>query len=602
MNTANTLDFNPDALRKKYERERDKRLRSDGIGQYVDTDGQYSQYRTDDSYMPRIERAPVKKTVEVVLMGAGFGGILTGIQLRKIGVEDLCVIDTAGDFGGTWYWNRYPGAQCDIESYIYLPLLEEMDYIPKEKYSFAPEILSYSQTMAKKYDLYDGALFHTELQSMTWQEDSHTWLVKTDRGDEIEARYVCSSIGLLNRPKLPAVQGIETFKGHSFHTSRWDYAYTGGSSEGNLASLQDKKVAIIGTGATAVQCIPHLAESAKELYVFQRTPSSIDVRGNKPTDQEWANNLDEGWQRKRRDNFNILVTGGVQDEDLVNDGWTSIMQKLGVILADPSNSEDYADLTPEELGEAVELADFEKMEEIRARAASIVNNPEVAEKLKPYYRQFCKRPCFHDDYLPSFNKPNVHLIDTDGKGVSNITAQGVVFDGREYPVDCIIFATGFEIGTDYSRRAECAITGKGGATLEEKWAKGVRTLHGFQTNGFPNLFFMGLIQGGLTANNTHMLTEQSEHIAYLINRAKNGNYRSLEVSGEAEDDWVGVMKETALANEDFLAACTPGYYNDEGKKEINGVFGLQYGGGPDEFFRLLEAWRMDDRCEGVTYS
>jgi len=552
--------------------------------------------------MPRIEREPVKKTVEVVLMGAGFGGILTGIQLRKIGVEDLCVIDTAGDFGGTWYWNRYPGAQCDIESYIYLPLLEEMGYIPKEKYSFAPEILSYSQTMAKKYDLYDGALFHTELQSMTWQEDSHTWLVKTDRGDEIEARYVCSSIGLLNRPKLPAVQGIETFKGHSFHTSRWDYAYTGGSSEGNLASLQDKKVAIIGTGATAVQCIPHLAESAKELYVFQRTPSSIDVRGNKPTDQEWANNLDEGWQRKRRDNFNILVTGGVQDEDLVNDGWTSIMQKLGVILADPSNSEDYADLTPEELGEAVELADFEKMEEIRARAASIVNNPEVAEKLKPYYRQFCKRPCFHDDYLPSFNKPNVHLIDTDGKGVSNITAQGVVFDGREYPVDCIIFATGFEIGTDYSRRAECAITGKGGATLEEKWAKGVRTLHGFQTNGFPNLFFMGLIQGGLTANNTHMLTEQSEHIAYLINRAKNGNYRSLEVSGEAEDDWVGVMKETALANEDFLAACTPGYYNDEGKKEINGVFGLQYGGGPDEFFRLLEAWRMDDRCEGVTYS
>ena len=602
MNTAGTSDFNPDALRKKYEQERDKRLRSDGIGQYVDTDGQYSQYRIDDSYMPRIEREPVKKTVEVVLMGAGFGGILTGIQLRKIGVEDLCVIDTAGDFGGTWYWNRYPGAQCDIESYIYLPLLEEMGYIPKEKYSFAPEILSYSQTMAKKYDLYDGALFHTELQSLTWQEDSHSWLVKTDRGDEIEARYVCSSIGLLNRPKLPAVQGIETFEGHSFHTSRWDYAYTGGSSEGNLASLQDKKVAIIGTGATAVQCIPHLADSAKELYVFQRTPSSIDVRGNKPTDQEWANNLDEGWQRKRRDNFNILVTGGVQDEDLVNDGWTSIMQKLGVILADPSNSEDYADLTPEELGEAVELADFEKMEEIRARAASIVNNPEVAEKLKPYYRQFCKRPCFHDDYLPSFNKPNVHLIDTDGKGVSNITAQGVVFDGREYPVDCIIFATGFEIGTDYSRRAECAITGKGGATLEEKWAKGVRTLHGFQTNGFPNLFFMGLIQGGLTANNTHMLTEQSEHIAYLINRAKNGNYRSLEVSGEAEDDWVGVMKETALANEDFLAACTPGYYNDEGKKEINGVFGLQYGGGPDEFFRLLEAWRMDDRCEGVTYS
>jgi len=602
VTSASAGQFDPDQLRTKYEKERDKRLRPDGIAQYTETAGHFSHFRNDDPYMARTERAPVRKSVEVILMGAGFGGILTGIQLRKLGIEDICVIDTAGDFGGTWYWNRYPGAQCDIESYIYMPLLEEMDYIPKEKYSFAPEILDYSQTMARKFNLYEGALFHTELQALTWQEDGHCWLAKTDRGDEIEAKYVCSSIGLLNRPKLPSVKGIEKFQGHSFHTSRWDYDYTGGSSEGNLDALKNKKIAIIGTGATAVQCIPHLANSAKELYIFQRTPSSIDIRGNKPTDAEWAKSLQQGWQKRRRDNFNILVTGGAQDEDLVNDGWTSIMQKLGVFFADPSKSEEFADLTPKELAAAVEMADFEKMEEIRNRAATIVADPEVAENLKPYYRQFCKRPCFHDDYLPSFNKPSVHLVDTDGKGVEEFTANGVRFDGNEYAVDCIIFATGFEIGTDYSRRAECVIKGKEGLTLGEKWSGGVKTLHGFQSNGFPNLFFMGLIQGGLTPNNTHMLTEQSEHISYLIDKAQTSNFRSLETTSDAEENWVQVMKEHALANEDFLAACTPGYYNDEGKKEINGVFGLQYGGGPDEFFRMLKDWREQGDCEGVTYS
>jgi len=584
---TNASNFDPVYLREKYRTERDKRLKQEGVYQYLEAKGNLSHYREKDPYKEERIREPIERHVEVLIIGAGFGGILAGIHLKKKGIEDLCIVDSAGDFGGTWYWNRYPGAQCDIESYIYMPMLEDMNYIPKEKYSFAPEILKYSQSMASKYNLYEGVLFHTEVRSAIWDESTKNWIVKTSKGDNISAKYICSSIGTLNKPKLPNIAGMSSFQGHSFHTSRWDYDYTGKS----LENLKDKKVAIIGTGATGVQCIPHLANSVKELFVFQRTPSSIDLRGNKLTDKEWASTLKAGWQKKRMNNFNVLVTGGDQEEDLVDDGWTSIMKKLGAVLSDPSKLEEYKDLDPNQLNEMVEMADFEKMEEIRGRVDSVVKDPRIAESLKPYYRQFCKRPCFHDEYLNAYNLKNVHLIDTKGKGVDKFNPSGIKFDDKNYDFDCIIFATGFEVGTDYSRRAECTITGKDGLTLEKKWQEGVKTLHGFQTQGFPNLFFMGVVQGGLTANNTHMLTEQSEHIASIIDYAKLKKTTEIEISIEAENGWVEEMKKNALANEEFLSSCTPGYYNDEGKKEINGLFSLQYGGGPDSFFKILKSWR-----------
>jgi len=586
---SNLHNFDPIELKRKYRNERDKRTREDGVGQYLEAKGELSRFKDNDPYSKEEAREAVIKQVEVLIVGAGFGGILAGIDLKKIGIEDICIVDSAGNFGGTWYWNRYPGAQCDIESYIYMPLLEDMNYIPKEKYSYAPEILEYSQSMATKYNLYNGALFHTEINNITWNESLKLWNVETNKGDKISAKYICSSIGTLNKPKLPKIEHINSFEGHTFHTSRWDYAYTGEL----LENLKDKRVAVIGTGATGVQCIPRLAKIAKELYVFQRTPSSIDVRGNEPTDAEWTSTLQRGWQRERMDNFNILVSGGDQDKDLVNDGWTSIMKKLGAVLSDPSKLDEYKNLNPEQINEMVELADFEKMEEIRSRVDEIVKDPLVAESLKPYYRQFCKRPCFHDEYLNAYNLDNVHLVDTDGKGVDKFSPKGIMFNGKNYDVDCIIFATGFEVGTDYSRRAECTITGKNNLTLEEKWKDGVKTLHGFQTEGFPNFFFMGLVQGGLTANNTHMLTEQAEHISLIIDCAKKKNNSVVEVSVLAENKWVSEMESKALANEEFLSSCTPGYYNDEGKKEINGLFGLQYGGGPDEFFKILKSWRSN---------
>src|SRR5271168_2247107 len=358
------MDFDPDALREKYRTERDRRLRADGNHQYVEVKGDFSRYLDDPYVEPGFTREPLNDAVEVVIIGGGFGGLLAGARLREAGVRDIRIIEKGGDFGGTWYWNRYPGAQCDIEAYIYLPLLEETGYIPKEKYSFAPEILAHARRIGEKFDLYRNACFQTQIKDVTWSEEECRWIVTTDRGDRMSARFVVMSNGPLNRPKLPGIPGIESYQGHTFHTSRWDYGYTGGDTTGNLHKLADKRVAVIGTGATAVQCVPFLAKYAKHLYVFQRTPSSIDDRGNRPTDPRWVKTLQPGWQKHRMENFNVLVTGGFQPEDLVSDGWTDIIRNLGgLLMARNKDSE----ISMQEIMRLAEIADFKKMNQIRAR-------------------------------------------------------------------------------------------------------------------------------------------------------------------------------------------------------------------------------------------
>jgi len=597
------LDYDPDTLKQKYLAERDKRVRADGNSQYIEitSTGKFAHFIDDPYVEPGFTREPLFDEVDVIVIGGGFGGLLAGARLREAGVRKIRMIDRAGDFGGTWYWNRYPGAACDIEGYIYLPLLEELNYTPKEKYSHAPEILAHSQAIGRKFDLYDDACFQTEVTGMTWDEKESKWTVTTSRGDKMKARFVAMSNGPLNKPKLPGMTGIEEFRGHTFHTSRWDYNYTGGDSTGGLTGLADKRVAIIGTGATAVQCIPHLAEGAKHLYVFQRTPSSVDVKNNHLTDPQWAKSLQPGWQKERMDNFNVLVSGGFQEKDLVGDGWTDIFRKLTGILAGPDKP---AAGSPAEMAALAELADQQKMQEVRARVDNIVKDQATAEALKPYYRQFCKRPCFHEEYLPTFNRPNVTLVDTLGKGVDRITEKGVMFNGKEYEVDCIIFATGFEVGTDYTSRSGYDILGRGGMTLSNKWANGLLTYHGFYTNGFPNCFFMGMTQTGLTANIPHMLNEQAQHIAYVINHAMSSNVRAVEASKQAEDEWVSTCQQKARLGERFYAECTPGYYNNEGKpgETGNGFLNGQYGGGPVEFFKILDNWRKEGELRGLEVS
>src|SRR5579864_9424809 len=322
------IEFEPDALLAKYLAERDKRLRPDGNAQYVEVKAEFSHYVEDPYVEPGFTREQVTDHVEFAIIGGGFGGLLMGARLREAGFTSLRVVENAGDFGGTWYWNRYPGAMCDVESYVYLPLLEELGYMPKHKYSFAPEILEHSRRIARHYNLYDNALLQTSISELRWDEDARRWIISTNRGDRFKAQYVAMANGPLSRPKLPGIPGFNDFKGYTFHTSRWDYRYTGGDSDGGLALLKDKRIGVVGTGATAIQCIPHLGEWAKELYVFQRTPSSVDVRNNCETDPEWAASLQPGWQRRRQDNFNILVAGGDQDEDLVHDGWTDIFRSV----------------------------------------------------------------------------------------------------------------------------------------------------------------------------------------------------------------------------------------------------------------------------------
>ncbi len=596
IDTAN-LGFAPNELREKYRQEREKRIRADGLDQYQRPTGDFTGY-VDDPYVdPGFTREPLSDEVEVVIIGGGFGGILAGVHLRNAGVNDIRVIDKAGDFGGTWYWNRYPGAQCDVESYIYLPLLEELDYIPREKYSYGPEILEHSIAIAKKYNLYDKACLQTEVTEIRWDDSISRWIISTNHNDRIRARFVAMANGLLSRPKLPGIPGIDSFGGHTFHTSRWDYNYTGGNDEGNLVGLKDKRVGIIGTGATAVQCIPHLGASAKELYVFQRTPSSVDVRNNRETDPEWSKSLEPGWQKRRMDNFNIIATGGHQEEDLVGDGWTDIFRNLQTILASSKNAEA---LSTEDQELAAEIADFQKMQQIRDRVDTIIKDRELAEKLKPYYRQFCKRPGFHDQYLDTFNRPNVTLVDTLGQGVERVTKNGVVVNGVEYELDCLIFATGFEVGTNYTSQSGYEVIGKNEITLSKKWAEGLSTYHGMHSHGFPNCYFIGFTQTGYTANVPHALDEQAQHIAYVIKKGLDNNVVTMEASEAAENEWVAEINRLAGTQEKFYAECTPGYYNNEGKGNGgNGFLAGQYGGGPVEFFRILHDWRAEGKLQGL---
>ncbi|TNE56766.1 MAG: NAD(P)/FAD-dependent oxidoreductase [Alphaproteobacteria bacterium] len=593
------LGFDPEALRAKYREERDKRLRDEGNDQYVEVRGDFSHYVDDPYVTEEVKRAPLFDEVNVAIIGGGFGGLLAGARLTEAGITGLRIIEKAGDFGGTWYWNRYPGAACDIEAYVYLPLLEETGYMPPRKFIEGKDILAYSQQIARQYNLYDDVLFQTEITELRWEEESQRWLIKTNRGDAFRAKYVAMSNGPLNRPKLPGIAGIDAYKGHTFHTSRWDYEYTGGSADGGLDKLGDKVVGIIGTGATAVQCVPHLAEGAKHLYVFQRTPSSIDVRGDKETDEAWFKAQEPGWHQKRMDNFNILVTGGYVEEDLVKDGWTEIIRNL----INMTRSENEPDLSPEGLAAKMELADFQKMEQIRARAEEIVNDPNTAEALKPYYRQFCKRPCFHDDYLPAFNRDNVTLVNTDGHGVERITEKGVIANGQEYELDCIVFGTGFEVGTNYSRRCGYETYGREGVSLTEKFKDGARTLHGMHTKGFPNCFIMGTnFQSGFTANYPHALNEQSLHIAYIVKHCEEGNKSIVEASREAEDAWVEEIIKTARNRDKFLADCTPGYYNNEGKPQDRFRQNDNYGLGSEAFFKILREWRAEGDLPGLEVS
>ena len=640
----------------RYDHERDIRLqKSAGQAQYVKLrelakqDARFAKMLDDPWGTPQeassqkgCGRPVVTDHVEVAVVGAGYGGLTSGARLVLQGVpsSSIRLVDSASDVGGTWYWNRYPGAMCDVESFCYMPLLEEIGYTPTERYAHQPELLAHSQMIARQYGLYERALFSTTVSGLQWDDDARLWTVHTEQGDAFSARFVIANFGTFPDAKLPKCPGLTTFQGKMFHTSRWDYAYTGGdpttiqdvdvhnhlgkkkdndqnSSSSWLHRLRDKTVAIIGTGATAVQVVPHLGKGAQHLYVFQRTPSSVDARNNIATTEEFAaEHLSvPGWQRKRMANFTDMTMSykpGVKD--LVQDGWTKPLVNLNKILIakrqelmqsitnDDDNDDDKDDdkknrkkkMLRQALSEMVMLADMRQMHAVRLRAESEVTDARTAEQLKPWYQQFCKRPCFHDDYLATFNRPNVELVHSPS-GVEAVTKKGVIVDGKEYEVDCIIFATGFEIGWD---RLDCGypIWGKDGKELKQAWGGGTtpRTLRSSTTCGFPNLFLQNGPQGTLTVNFVQKIDEKARHVAHMVAQMRSRGLTYIEPTQEAEDEYCATILRRSGRGATFKRKCTPGYYNREGTpgdaKTLNSDWGT-----PNKFFAMLEKLRKEGR-------
>jgi cation diffusion facilitator CzcD-associated flavoprotein CzcO len=598
------LTVDPDlakTLRERYAAERAKRIGANehhsGHGRYLAMEGDLAHY-ADDPHSEVVPREPRKEKTRVLIVGAGFGGLLMSARLRDRGIDDFLILDASGDVGGVWYWNWYPGASCDIDAYTYLPLLEETGFMPSERYAGQPEIQGYAQLVARQYGVYEKALFHTRANSIVFDDESGLWRMTTDRGDELTADFVVLATGgAYSKPRLPDIEGIEAFQGASFHSSRWDYDYTGGRPGEPMVNLADKKVAIIGTGASALQIIPRIAHDVQELYVVQRTPSTVAERKNGPTDPEWFKSQPPGWHVKRRVNFAAITRGGPIEEDLIQDGWSAMYWELALPGLDP-------DLDDAGRAEALRLADMAKMERIRARVDAIVKDPVTSEALKPYYSYHCKRPGFHETFLDTFNLPNVHLIDASRAGVDRISPEGVVVNGVEYQVDCIVHATGFMTHDDpYTTRLGFDIIGPKGASLTEKWSEGAETFQGMFTQGFPNLFLFPDAKQQVAASVSFMYTlvEYSEHAAYVIESLEKEGKHYVDVVPEAEEQWVATVVESAQKMMGVVSDCTPGRANTQGR--VNPFpKGSTYPMKTVEFFDRLADWRAAGDHQGLVFS
>ena len=537
-----------------------------GAADYMAMEGDFSKYLEDVYSEPPVERETLSDECEILVIGAGFAGLLLWHKLREAGFEDVRFCEKGGDVGGTWYWNRYPGIACDVESYSYLPLLEEMNYFPTMKFASGFEILEYCQKMAETFGFYDRALFHTTVESTEWDEDTERWTVKTDRGDAMRARYVILANGILTSPKLARIKGMETFAGDSFHTSRWNYH----------VDLKGKRVGIIGTGATAVQAIPELSKTVGSLCVFQRTPSSIDVRDQRATTEEemteWA--TEPGWAKARRARFARI--SACRTAIKANDDY--LAGKVDDFKERKSHSER---LSQEELIQRQLDSNFRIMEQIRARVDAIVEDPKTAEALKPYYPYGCKRPTFHDEYLPTFNLPHVTLVDTAPLGVSEINERGVVHDGVEYPLDVLIYATGFQWMATSTFNM---IKGRDGVTLSDKWkSKGTKTFLGLHSKGFPNLFIVSGPQGGGGSFNfTDAIEQHGDYIIWMLTSMRDKAIQVVDVTEESEEMYAEHCRVADIGTAP-LRDCIS-YYNGHGDAEPGSL--AYYGGGNWHKYRI----------------
>ncbi|KAH4133405.1 hypothetical protein HBH98_008350 [Parastagonospora nodorum] len=634
--SSNELDA---ATQARYEKERNKRLRADGSAQFIALhESKELSHLNDDIWADHAALNASEPAItdggkyEVVILGAGYGGLIFAARLIQAGVaaEDIRLIDVAGGFGGTWYWNRYPGLMCDVESYMYMPLLEETGYMPKHKYAYGPELLEHAKRIAQHFGLSDKALFRSQATEVRWDDEVRSWKIQIIEGRgpnearrqlNVSSRFMIVTGGVLNVPHVPKIPGLDSTEIPSFHSARWRYDLTGGTPEvQQLEKLREKRVGIIGTGATAVQIIPELAKWSKQLVVFQRTPSSCDARGQRATDpEEWKQIADgKGWQRRRIENFNHFLRAEPLEVNLVKDGWCEMPN-----FSAGAGSTRKVKIQPDGVEAHVKdlnIMDLPRAQRLRARVDSIVHDKDTAEKLKSWYPTFCKRPTFHDEHLPAFNQPNVQLVETAGFGVDEVTSHSVRVHDVEYELDLLVFSTGFRTAPTRkthtpARNCDVEIIGRSGLNMNQKWdAQGPLTLHGCCTHDFPNLFFTGLTQSGaaceysssilyqtliLEGNFSYMLNNHAEHVAFLIQSARSltqSNRCTVEPSVKAEEQWAD---ETASLSNWFASwgTCTPGYWNnygtpitrvDEMKRAARSA---PWGFGSQDYVERLEKWR-----------
>ncbi|MFE4756779.1 flavin-containing monooxygenase [Streptomyces mirabilis] len=575
--------FDPEAIRRKYLEESDKRRSAKPTSSRPVA--QSTVLSVEDPFVePGFEREPVRDEVDVVVVGGGHTGLTTGAYLRKAGVERVRLIEKASAFGGVWYWNRYPGIRCDVDAYVYMPMLEEVGTMPSEKYVLGDEIRAHAEKLAETFGLDEDALLQTQVSGMRWDADAGRWIVTTDRGDEIRARFVCLGSGTLDNPSIPDVPGLDDFEGHVFHSSRWDYGYTGGGERGGLTGLAGKRVVVVGTAASAIQFIPEVAKYAEQVLVVQRTPVIVIPRNNKPTDPEWFRNQAPGWQLERIENLTAVVQTPPGSEPPAKDILDDSQTGLSKMSRNPS-PEVAAVLEGVDLPTRMLYGNYAAMEKVRADMASVVNDPETAEKLKPYYNLGCNRPQFSDTYLQAYNRPNVTLLDTEGLGIERLTEKGVVVDGVEYEADCVIFGTGFAVDA-----GRFPVAGRDGELLSEKWADGVHSLHGILAAGFPNLLVVGGIpQATHAINFTHQLYEQAGHVSTIVRRCLDEDVISVEVRPEAEDRWAQQIKEKSAGLPRPALNCAP---NAQAQLIRSG-----YPGGPIAYAQVCRQWLQGNGFE-----
>ncbi len=500
------------------------------------------------------------RSVDVLVVGAGFGGMYFLHRARGLGF-DVQVVEAGDDVGGTWYWNRYPGARCDVESMEYSYSFDEalqQEWTWSERYASQPEILAYASHVADRFDLRRDIRFDTKVTAATWDEPRSRWQVETDSGDAYDAAYLVMATGCLSSAMTPAIKGADTFGGATFHTGRWPH---------DGVDFNGQRVGVIGTGSSGIQSVPLIAEEAAELFVFQRTAAYTVPAHNRPLSAEEISEVKGRYaelrvaERQQAMGFGSRIPNkglsalGVDDETRLAEyeerwamGGFAFLSSFNDLLLDTTANDTAADF-------------------VRGKIAEIVADPETAAALSPTQVIGCKRLCIDTGYYATFNRPNVHLVDLQKTPIEAMTPAGIRTTEREIELDAIVYATGFDAMTGSILRVD--IRGRDGLALREAWEAGPRTYLGLGVHGFPNLF---TITGpGSPSVLTNMIVSIEQHVEWitdLLVHQREAGQATVEATEQAQEEWVDFVN--TVANVTLFPTCNSWYLgaNVPGKTRV----------------------------------